>query len=149
MPASVAPPARAGEPSREAVAPVEGAAAPRPRSAHPLGLTELCGDRFLDPGEECDDGNASDADSCLTSCREAVCGDGVVHAGVEECDDANARNDDACLFGCVRARCGDGYVDASAEECDDRNRDPGDGCDERCRLAGPAVASATAGARPE
>ena len=34
--------------------------------------------------EACDDGNEVDEDACLTGCRVAVCGDGVVHADVGE-----------------------------------------------------------------
>jgi cysteine-rich repeat protein len=71
---------------------------------YPLGFGPHCGDAYLDEGEECDDGNAIDGDECLPNCREPVCGDGVVHAGVEECDDGNASNDDACLFGCILPR---------------------------------------------
>ena len=37
-----------------------------------------CGDGIQDPGEECDDGNSDDTDACLTSCRNAHCGDGAV-----------------------------------------------------------------------
>jgi general secretion pathway protein A len=91
-----------------------------------------CGDGLVDPGEECDDGNDIDSDGCLTSCRQAVCGDGVLHAGVEECDDGNARNDDACLFGCALARCGDGYVHTGVEQCDDGNDIEDDSCSTHC-----------------
>jgi len=61
-----------------------------------------------------------------------VCGDGVLHAGVEECDDGNARNDDACLFGCALARCGDGYVHTGVEQCDDGNDIEDDSCSTHC-----------------
>jgi general secretion pathway protein A len=76
---------------------------PDRRTAYPIGIGAHCGDGYLDEGEECDDGNSLDTDECLTSCRQAVCGDGVVRAWVEECDDGNAHNDDDCLFGCIRA----------------------------------------------
>jgi hypothetical protein len=39
--------------------------------------------------EACDDGNRSDADACLNTCKPAVCGDGVLQEGVEACDDGN------------------------------------------------------------
>ena len=45
-----------------------------------------CGDGELDTGEDCDDGNGSDTDACLTNCQNASCGDGFVHEGVEACD---------------------------------------------------------------
>jgi cysteine-rich repeat protein len=45
-----------------------------------------CGDGDVDAGEACDDGNADDGDDCLSTCRLARCGDGIVRRGVEECD---------------------------------------------------------------
>ncbi len=45
-----------------------------------------CGDNVIDPGEECDDGNASNADSCTNSCTDNVCGDGFLNPSVESCD---------------------------------------------------------------
>jgi hypothetical protein len=50
------------------------------------------GDGVLDPGEQCDDGNASNDDSCTNDGKVAVCGDGYVNrtggSGTtrEECD---------------------------------------------------------------
>jgi cysteine-rich repeat protein len=46
----------------------------------------VCGDGFLGTGEQCDDGNNDDNDECTNSCQFAMCGDGIVHNGVEECD---------------------------------------------------------------
>jgi cysteine-rich repeat protein len=46
-----------------------------------------CGNGVVEAGEECDDGNRSDEDGCLRTCRLARCGDGHRRAGVEECDD--------------------------------------------------------------
>ncbi|MBI2117720.1 hypothetical protein HYT95_02375, partial [Candidatus Peregrinibacteria bacterium] len=48
-----------------------------------------CGNGRADPGEQCDDGNATDADTCTTACRVAVCGDGIAQPW-EQCDDGNA-----------------------------------------------------------
>jgi cysteine-rich repeat protein len=103
------------------------------QSAFPLGAGPQCGDGYPDAGEECDDGNDVETDDCLSICKQAVCGDGVVHSGIEECDDGDADNSDECLFGCVRARCGDGYVRTAAEICDDGNVVDGDGCSADCR----------------
>ncbi|MBI5487329.1 MAG: hypothetical protein HY905_08355 [Deltaproteobacteria bacterium] len=50
-----------------------------------------CGNALVDPGEECDDGNADNTDACLTSCVNATCGDTYIHAGVEDCDSDPAR----------------------------------------------------------
>jgi cysteine-rich repeat protein len=58
--------------------------------------------------EECDDGNGSNTDGCLNSCKLAKCGDGFVRVGVEECDDGNQVNNDACTNTCKKpAACGD------------------------------------------
>jgi cysteine-rich repeat protein len=54
--------------------------------------TPGCGNTIVDPGEDCDDGNALTTDGCI-ACRFATCGDGFVHAGVELCGDAP---EDAC-----------------------------------------------------
>ena len=59
-----------------------------------------CGNGFQEGDEECDDGNTSDIDSCLSTCANASCGDGFVRAGVEECDDGNGIDDDSCSNNC-------------------------------------------------
>ena len=75
-----------------------------------------CGDAVVDPGEECDDGQANADDGpCTLACTEAVCGDGLVYAGVEECDDGNEDNSDACVEGCVAASCSDGFLFEGSE----------------------------------
>ena len=51
-----------------------------------------------------------DGDDCLSNCRLAHCGDGVVQVGLEECDDGNIENTDACLNSCTLAACGDGFL---------------------------------------
>jgi cysteine-rich repeat protein len=58
-------------------------------------------------GEECDDGNVSDTDSCTNRCREARCGDGIVQTG-EQCDDGNGIETDQCTNVCLWNICGDG-----------------------------------------
>jgi cysteine-rich repeat protein len=93
-----------------------------------------CGDGFVDPGEECDDGNADDTDSCTSACRFARCGDGIVWKGVEGCDDGNGVDSDGCRNHCAVPTCGDGVVQAG-EECDDGNADDTDGCTSRCFFA--------------
>ena len=55
---------------------------------------------MVDPNEECDDGNSVNTDSCLNSCDNAACGDGVVQSGVEECDDGNTNSGDGCSIAC-------------------------------------------------
>jgi cysteine-rich repeat protein len=95
----------------------------------------FCGDGDVDPGEECDDGNSVETDSCRNDCTVARCGDGVVHQGVEECDDGNAIQTDACLNNCRLARCGDGVERTGVEECDDGNTVDTDSCLSNCKDA--------------
>lgn len=93
-----------------------------------------CGDGVKDPGEECDDGNLADTDSCV-SCKAAVCGDTKVNVGVEQCDDGNLVDTDACVA-CKNAVCGDGKVYAGIEECDNgaNNSDSvADACRKSCK----------------
>lgn len=52
-------------------------------------LCAQCGDRVLDSGEQCDDGNTLAGDGCSNICMtENLCGDGTV-TYPEECDDRN------------------------------------------------------------
>ncbi len=64
-----------------------------------------CGDGFVDPDEECDDGNRRDGDGCDHLCTEEEqqprCGDGRVDPG-ENCDDGNGIDDDDCSNNCRR-----------------------------------------------
>jgi cysteine-rich repeat protein len=71
-----------------------------------LASAGFCGDGHVDPTEACDDGNRSDGDGCLASCRWARCGDGKVRTGVEECDDGNTRSGDGCSASCLACRAG-------------------------------------------
>jgi cysteine-rich repeat protein len=68
----------------------------------PGGGDSVCGNRTLEPGEQCDDGNDFDGDACTNSCRPAGCGDGSVWEGQEECDDGNANDD--CQNNCFEPR---------------------------------------------
>src|SRR3989344_2596890 len=49
----------------------------------------LCGNSFLELGEDCDDGNKIDTDSCTALCKSAICGDGIIRSGMEQCDSIN------------------------------------------------------------
>lgn len=83
----------------------------------------VCGDGVVDDPEECDLGGANaNAGACTLECKLAVCGDGLVHAGVEECDfglgndeSYNGCRPESCQLG---PRCGDGILDAEFELCD-------------------------------
>jgi cysteine-rich repeat protein len=59
----------------------------------------MCGDTFLDRGEECDDGNYANNDNCSATCRRPFCGDGVLNDG-ESCDDGNTQAGDGCSPRC-------------------------------------------------
>ena len=89
----------------------------------------VCGDGFLNPGEECDDGNQDPYDACTSECKNAVCGDGYWWMGVggEPCDDGNDVDDDICSNACTVNYCGDGVVQMG-EVCDDNNQTNSDSC---------------------
>lgn len=46
----------------------------------------ICGDGNTEWTEQCDDGDNDDNDECTNSCHYAMCGDGILHEGVEQCD---------------------------------------------------------------
>jgi cysteine-rich repeat protein len=94
----------------------------------------VCGDGVVQAPEECDDGNRDDTDACLSSCKKARCGDGVVHKGVEQCDDGNTVETDGCTTRCAVQTCGNMRVD-TGEECDDGNLDDTDACLNSCLKA--------------
>jgi len=98
----------------------------------------VCGDLTVDPGEECDDGNAVNGDGCDDNCTTTRCGNGVV-AGSEACDDGNAVDTDACKNDCTDNVCGDGVQNVGVEACDDGNLVDGDGCDADCTVGGPCA----------
>jgi cysteine-rich repeat protein len=107
-----------------------------------------CGNKTLDPGEECDDGNLVAGDGCEANCRfschaDGDCNDGNPCNGTERCDahlcarGLPLADGAACTGGTCRARlcapagCGNGTLDPG-EECDDNNRVAGDGCEANC-----------------
>ncbi len=85
---------------------------------------EACGNKVLDPGEQCDLGFANNADDhgpCTQACKTALCGDGLVRADTETCD-LGPNNNDATYGGCTQTcelgpRCNDGILQPE-EECD-------------------------------
>ena len=52
----------------------------------------VCGNGFMETGEECDDGNVISTDACTSECKIAVCGDGMIRTGFEQCDGSNVGN---------------------------------------------------------
>lgn len=124
----------------------------------------VCGDKIVDPGEACDDGNVAPNDGCSLDCKaiEAnwacptpgspcvstmVCGDGEI-TGSEQCDDGNTTSGDGCSATCAiepgwicavaNASCTAALcgdgIVAGAEECDDKNKSDNDGCSSTCKL---------------
>jgi cysteine-rich repeat protein len=61
----------------------------------------VCGDGLVTGEEECDDGDADDADECTNACRFPVCGDGIIWVGVEVCDDGGPVQGDGCNTDCM------------------------------------------------
>ena len=117
-----------------------------------LGAHSVCGNSFVEDGEDCEIGvNGATANSCTASCKintvVAVCGDGIKNQDSEECDLAD-QNGIACKPGygqsctycsnnCITQtvesskRCGNGIVDKDAEgnwleQCDYVLDDKGD-----------------------
>ncbi len=95
-------------------------------------------------GEQCDDGNSNDSDSCRNNCTINLCGNGNVDAPTEECDDANTTNGDGCDNNCKLTACRNGIV-TSGEACDDGNNTNGDGCDNNCTVTACGNGVQTAG----
>ena len=113
-----------------------------------------CGNRHIDPGEECDPGTPSDSDSCSDSCLNegskalgTSCGDGLVAqsrlVGGEDCDYGSDNSEYNCSSNCLNlgselagtAICGNGIIEIG-EDCDDRNTTNGDGCSSVCLREG-------------
>jgi len=82
-------------------------------------IITVCGNTTIETGEDCDDGNLSNTDACLNTCKNAACGDNYIWSGVEECDDGNTTSGDGCSSICeteAGAVCGDGSCNGS-ETC--------------------------------
>src|SRR3569623_2035972 len=65
-------------------------------------LVPGCGNRVVEPGEQCDDGNHVGDDGCSADCRpDEQCGNGVVDGAIgEACDDGNLASHDGCNSRC-------------------------------------------------
>ena len=85
------------------------------------GLVPVCGNSVLEVGEQCDDGNINNNDSCIIDfnrsyeCKYSICGDGYLWnqgAGTEQCDDGNIINGDGCSSTCqIEVAINKGVVD--------------------------------------
>ncbi len=106
----------------------------------------VCGDGVADPGEACDDGDAFDTgNGCTADCQiSTVCGDGIVHEGLEACDDGNTETE-SCAYGQSCAVCGPSCTVVAGLQsfCGDGILQPGEECDEG---RGPAFVQLSLGA---
>ncbi|MGB1274203.1 MAG: DUF4215 domain-containing protein [Nannocystaceae bacterium] len=87
---------------------------PDPMCSATCSLSPTCGDGTVDAdeGEECDDGNDIETDACLSSCKTAICGDGIV-ADNEDCDSSLG-----CTDTCEIDTCANGELDDGEEDVD-------------------------------
>src|SRR6187402_2473766 len=64
-----------------------------------------CENGVVEADEECDDGNLSNEDDCLVTCKRSTCRDGFLDQqspNIEECDDGNTNDDDdGCQNDCA------------------------------------------------
>ncbi|MDB4952568.1 MAG: hypothetical protein JWO36_137 [Myxococcales bacterium] len=61
----------------------------------------ICGNGIVEAGEQCDDGNLDNSDSCDTTCHLLYCcGNGILEPG-EQCDDNNNLPGDGCSATCT------------------------------------------------
>ena len=82
-----------------------------------------CGNGFVQPHEQCDDGDQEPGDGCDATCR--------LEPGPWTCTPIGVQPT-------VCGYCGDGVVTAAlGETCDDGAAEPGDGCDATCELEPP------------
>lgn len=103
--------------------------------AAPLVVASNCGNGTFEPqlGEQCDDGNQADGDTCSHACEcTPTCGNNIWSCG-EQCDDGNLVSGDGCNSNCRAEICGNAVKDAN-EECDDGNTKSADGCSSTCKL---------------
>ncbi|MEM7159013.1 MAG: DUF4215 domain-containing protein [Myxococcota bacterium] len=93
-----------------------------------------CGDGVLDPGEECDHGEANGpGQQCKNNCELNTCGDADVGPN-ETCDDGNQASGDGCSASCLSESCGNDITDTT-EQCDDgANGNDDDGCTDTCTI---------------
>jgi cysteine-rich repeat protein len=93
-----------------------------------------CGDGEINAsfGEDCDDKNLQDGDTCDSDCS-FPCGDGSRNDEDEACDDGNQASGDGCEPDCSLTfpGCGDGDLDPG-EPCDDANANNNDACTDIC-----------------
>ncbi|MBR4984270.1 MAG: DUF4215 domain-containing protein [Proteobacteria bacterium] len=108
-----------------------------------------CGNRVVESGESCDDGNTESGDGCSADCttvepdwscpaaggacaKGQACGDGHLDDG-EACDDGNTADGDGCAADCSKIE--DGWKcpiegqGCATMKCGDSHVDDGEACD--------------------
>jgi len=68
-----------------------------------MASAQVCGDKVIDTGEQCDDGNENSdtlQNHCRGDCTLPRCGDAVVDVS-EACDDGNTSDGDVCSSDCA------------------------------------------------
>lgn len=86
----------------------------------------VCGDGFVDMGEECDD----DYNCVIPGCTFGECRDEIVN-GDEECDEGGI-NTKSCNKDCTFSECGDGIHNRKANESCDAGPDGSADCNINC-----------------
>ena len=92
----------------------------------------ICGNGFLDAGEQCDDGNTLNDDCCSASCQfepaETACDDGNVCTDNSTCDGAGICQ----VTGFNRSGCDDGSACTTSDQCSNGTcvGGPALGCDD-------------------
>jgi cysteine-rich repeat protein len=105
-----------------------------------------CGNSTTDQGEQCDDGNADDADGCTRECKfscaaDADCNDGDKCNGTETCTIATHKCAAGTVVTCTNAGCSmSGMCNPTTGACiyADADKD-GKSCNVDCNDADPAV----------
>jgi len=105
-----------------------------------------CGNGTADQGEQCDDGNADDADGCTRDCKfscaaDADCNDGDKCNGTETCTVATHKCTAGTIVACTNAGCAiSGMCNPKTGACSytDGDKD-GKSCNVDCNDADPAI----------
>lgn len=103
-----------------------------------------CGNSTVDAGEECDDGNANDADGCTKECKFTCkvnedCSDGNACNGTETCNTTTHVCANGTAVNCNTAKC-NGTCDPATGMCKFADGDmDGSGCNLDCNDADPAM----------
>ncbi|MFN2426227.1 MAG: DUF4215 domain-containing protein [Candidatus Binatia bacterium] len=108
---------------------VQGTVSPAPTLVLDPNLSDcpLCGNRFVDAGESCDDGNAVNGDGCNANCQNENCIAQTISPGypaVALCEDGNVCTADVC-----NATLNGGNCEHPPKTCDDSVACTIDSCD--------------------